>query len=273
MTRSKACSNKPTPTGPRHRCPQTVRADRLPRRRCAGIFGQRRDELRLCRFRACRNTICADRHSSKSPAPLMNMKRRRRSTPTLTSRVATDRFGRLHFRPSIMSGCSNRDTAPTCSRCAAPPPSDHSKPALQISIACLIRFWMTHRRPIPTLSIFPGRWERCLISTRQRRAQPWRPPRVRICSAEASDAKSRRAPEASFPRCESAERSTDLAPRSSFRHAIDETCFRLHRIHSAGHQADERRDHDRGQRFNRSGHARLSCRARERGATVLRVPG
>ena len=32
-----------------------------------------------------------------------------------------------------------------------------SMPALQTSIACLIRFWMTDRRPIPILFIFPGR--------------------------------------------------------------------------------------------------------------------
>ena len=186
-------------------------------------------------------------HCRRSPALLRNMIRRRRSTPTLTSRATTDRFGHLPFRPSTMSGCSSRDTAPIYLPCAAPQQSDHSKQALRTSIACLIRFWMTGRCPSPILSIFPAQWEHCQTSTGQRRALALAAAGIahlqcRGISTQVIPSSGAVFPAVRIVRTLDRPRTTIVIPTRNRRNLLED-CIEFN---SARRQADTSRDLDRG---------------------------
>ena len=161
-----------------------------------------------------------------------------------------------------------------CLRCAVLTPSDHSKGALQTSIACSIRYWTNDRRPTAILSIFPGRWAPCPNSTGQRQMRHWSPLELRICSNRGINRRSCRAPGLYFPRYELQELSTGLHTQSSFQHEIGETCCRaaLNSIQPAVKRAQAKIlvvDND----LTDPDALRYLAKLDKRVATVLRIPG
>ena len=82
-------------------------------------------------------------HCTGSPMPLSIFRRPTGLCRRRSERARMARFGRLPFQLSITNGCSSKDIALICSRCVTVLLSELLLRAPQISIACLIFFWMT----------------------------------------------------------------------------------------------------------------------------------